>query len=271
MIAKLDFAIGSSAGESGATVMLQLEDARYVEVEVGVFPSPRATMTAMSYHYAWRPGLALRPLLPDETYARPSEPLEDYALLYCSRDFWDARWVFGNALVHVASYQVDVWAGALAIQRFLSTAGIEHAPPAPPQFRLEPARVQPGDRFEMRLTIPSELGPEQEVLMELRDRVRAVEADRTRERQRTGGRVLGRRAVLAQSWRSQPTSHEPRRNLRPRGGTESVGANRGATAQPRLIVAYTNARERWRAGTPVLFPPGTYWLRRFAQVPVAET
>jgi hypothetical protein len=38
-----------------------------------------------------------------------------------------------------------------------------------------------------------------------------------------------------------------------------------------FIVAYTNARERWRAGTPVLFPPGTYWLRRFAQVPVAET
>jgi hypothetical protein len=124
---------------------------------------------------------------------------------------------------------------------------------------------------EMRLTIPSELGPEQEVLGELRDRVRAVEADRTRERQRTGGRVLGRRAVLAQSWRSQPTSHEPRRNLRPRVAARNQWARIEALLRNRaFIVTYTNARERWRAGTPVLFPPGTYWLRRFAQVPVAE-
>jgi REP element-mobilizing transposase RayT len=47
---------------------------------------------------------------------------------------------------------------------------------------------------EMRLTIPPELGPEETVLAELRDRVLAVEADRATERQRTGGRVLGRRA-----------------------------------------------------------------------------
>jgi REP element-mobilizing transposase RayT len=125
---------------------------------------------------------------------------------------------------------------------------------------------------EMRLTIPSELGPEQEVLRELRDRVRAVEADRARERQHTGGRVLGRRAVLAQSWRSQPTSHEPRRNLRPRVVARNQWARIEALLRNRaFIVAYTDARERWRAGTSVLFPPGTYWLRRFAQVPVAET
>jgi hypothetical protein len=48
---------------------------------------------------------------------------------------------------------------------------------------------------------PSELGPAAAVLAELRDRVRAVELEREAERTRTGHRVLGRRAVLAQSWR----------------------------------------------------------------------
>jgi hypothetical protein len=38
-----------------------------------------------------------------------------------------------------------------------------------------------------------------------------------------------------------------------------------------FIAAYTCAREAWRAGVAVMFPPGTYWLRRFAQVAVAET
>jgi len=38
-----------------------------------------------------------------------------------------------------------------------------------------------------------------------------------------------------------------------------------------FVAAYTSARERWRVGLPVVFPADTYWLRRFAQVPVAET
>jgi REP element-mobilizing transposase RayT len=69
---------------------------------------------------------------------------------------------------------------------------------------------------ELRLTIPPELGPEAALLAELRDRVRAVEDEQEAARRRSGGRVLGRRAVLTQSWRGQPTSREPRRNLRPR-------------------------------------------------------
>jgi hypothetical protein len=51
--------------------------------------------------------------------------------------------VFDNALVVVSS-EVDVWAGARAIQRFLSAAGF--APPSVPRFRFEPARLQPGER-----------------------------------------------------------------------------------------------------------------------------
>jgi hypothetical protein len=125
---------------------------------------------------------------------------------------------------------------------------------------------------EMRLTIPPELGSVVEVLAELRERVRAVEAELIADRRRTGRRVCGRRGVLAQSWRSQPASHEPRRNLRPRVATRSKWARIEALLRNRaFIVAYTSARAQWRDGIPVMFPPGTYWLRRFAHVAVAET
>ena len=124
----------------------------------------------------------------------------------------------------------------------------------------------------MRLAIPPELGPEAEVLAELQDRVRAVEVAQAAERQRTGIRVCGRRAVLAQSWRGQPKSCEPRRNLRPRVAARSKWARIEALQCNRAFVAaYVRAREQWRDRNQVVFPAGTYWLRRFADVPVAET
>lgn len=124
--------------------------------------------------------------------------------------------------------------------------------------------------LEMRLTIPPELGPEAEVLDELRHRVAAVEAAAASERQHTSRRVYGRRAVLQQSWRAQPTTIEPRRNLRPRVAARSKWARIEALLRNRtFLVAYATARDAWRAGTAVTFPPGTYWLRRFANVPIA--
>jgi hypothetical protein len=49
------------------------------------------------------------------------------------------------------------------------------------------------------------------------------------------------------------------------GGTQGVGA---------AIVSrrdYTAARAAWLDGMAVMFPVGTYWLRRFVNVPVAAT
>jgi putative transposase len=127
------------------------------------------------------------------------------------------------------------------------------------------------DELEMALTIPSELGHVAEVLSELRDRVQRVELEQVAERQRTGGRVLGRRAVLAQSWRDQPGSREPRRNLRPRIATRSQWARVEALMRNRsFVLEYADARSRWRAGGAAVFPQGTYWLHRFAAAPVSE-
>jgi putative transposase len=127
------------------------------------------------------------------------------------------------------------------------------------------------DELEMALTIPSELGPTAEVLSELRDRVHRLELAQAAERQRTGDRVLGRRAVLAQSWREQPGSREPRRNLRPRIATRSQWTRVEALMRNRsFALEYADARSRWRAGVPAVFPQGTYWLHRFAAAPVSE-
>ena len=119
--------------------------------------------------------------------------------------------------------------------------------------------------------IPSELGPEAELLAELRERVQAVEEAFAAERRRTGRRVYGRRAVREQSWRDQPSSVEPRRSLRPRVAARSVWVRIEALQRNRaFLAAYATAREAWLHGATVTFPQGTYWLRRFANVRIAE-
>jgi putative transposase len=128
------------------------------------------------------------------------------------------------------------------------------------------------DEVEMRLTIPAELGPEAEVLAELGARVQAVEAKHDVERRQTGRRVFGRRAVLQQSWRGYPSGVEPRRNLRPQLASRNKWSRIEAVLHNRAFIkAYVRAREVWREGGLVEFPAGTYWLRRFANVVVADT
>jgi putative transposase len=128
------------------------------------------------------------------------------------------------------------------------------------------------DEVEMRLTIPPELGPEEEVLSELRERVQAIEAAHDAERRQTARRVLGRRGVLQQSWRGYPSSVEPRRNLRPRVACRNKWARVEALLCNRAFLDdYAQALDAWREGYLATFPPGTYWLRRFANVTVADT
>ena len=38
-----------------------------------------------------------------------------------------------------------------------------------------------------------------------------------------------------------------------------------------FVEEYVIARDAWLEGRMVVFPPGTYWLRRFANVTVVET
>jgi putative transposase len=123
----------------------------------------------------------------------------------------------------------------------------------------------------LHLVLPPELGDPQQIRDELRQRVAAEETAMIAERRRTGAGVLGRHAILRQSWRDSPASREPRRNLRPRIAARSRWARVEAIARNReFLAAYREARARWIAGDAIPFPPGTYWLRRFVNVPLAS-
>jgi len=123
---------------------------------------------------------------------------------------------------------------------------------------------------ELELVIPPELGDADEILRQLRQRVADEEERLAAERRKTGKRVLGRRGVLRQSWRDTPTSCEPRRGLRPRLAARSRWARAEALQRDRsFLSSYRAARAEWVAGRDAVFPVGTYWLRRFANVTVA--
>ncbi len=126
------------------------------------------------------------------------------------------------------------------------------------------------EEVELALTIPDVLGSSVDVIADFkRDVLRAEEAFEI-ERSATGKRVLGRKNVLRQKWHQAPTTFEPRRALHPRVATRNVWARIEALLRNREFVrAHARARAAWMSGIEVVFPAGTYWLRRFANVPVA--
>lgn len=127
------------------------------------------------------------------------------------------------------------------------------------------------DEVTLNFVIPEELGPAAEVIREVREGVATVERTIRLERQASGSGVLGRRRAMEQSWKDAPSSVEPRRKLRPRfAGSRTV--RRPALANYRMFLhAYREARERWLRGEYALFPRGTYWLSRFAFVPIEKS
>ena len=93
----------------------------------------------------------------------------------------------------------------------------------------------------------------------VRDKERAARE----ERLATGTRVAGRRRILAASAFEKPTTHEPRRNLRPHvaclNGERRI---RELVALRRFRAAHAEARRRFAHGQrDVLFPAGTFQMR----------
>jgi hypothetical protein len=103
----------------------------------------------------------------------------------------------------------------------------------------------------------------------LASEIRATEKKAAAERTTRGQSVLGRHQVLRQRPTDRPRSAEPRRRLSPRVASVNKWARMEAHQRNKLfLVAYRAARELWQAGKEAMFPRGTYWLRRFAGVPV---
>jgi putative transposase len=124
----------------------------------------------------------------------------------------------------------------------------------------------------LRFCVPSELGETEQVLASLREGITAVELEQMQQRHATGCRIVGRRGVLRQSWRDSPSSHEPRRNLRPRVAARSKWYRIERLLKSRTFVNdYRAARARLLQHEPVAFPPGTYWLVLFAGATVVAS
>jgi len=179
-----------------------------------------------------------------------------------------------NKLVYIATNpvkddlveRVEDWPGASGYRALMTGTPLRATRPA--HFFASdgtmPAEVT------LELTIPPELGDREALLAEVRARVAVVEAEAAQRRARTGKRVLGRYAILRQSWRESPTSREPRRNLRPTIAARSLWARLEAIQRKReFAVAYRRARVALLAGTPIPFPFGTYAMRRFMGIAVA--
>jgi REP element-mobilizing transposase RayT len=100
----------------------------------------------------------------------------------------------------------------------------------------------------------------------LTSRIQAAEAAAADKRCANGVGVLGRQRIVDQDWRDNPTSHEPRRNLSPRIAAKNKWRRIEALLRNRLFQdSYVQAFNALKSGVKdVLFPAGTYWLRRFA-------
>jgi REP element-mobilizing transposase RayT len=121
----------------------------------------------------------------------------------------------------------------------------------------------------MRLGFTDELGDHDQLFAELEALVHDIEKGAADDRRRMGTRVLGRAAVLKQSWKDSPNGFEPRRLMNPRIAAINVWARIEALARNKLFVrTYAAALALWRVGAEAVFPAGTYRMRRFAGVAV---
>lgn len=161
--------------------------------------------------------------------------------------------------------RVDHWPGAKLVHAMLRREPLRAHRPSHffREHGLMPASIS------LRFVIPPELGEPDAIVEEVGRRITETEQEKARKRCESGTRILGRRAARQQSWRDTPTTHEQRRNLDPRVAAKSKWHRVEALARnDTFLTAYRLARAAWLAAKPALFPPGTYWLARFAGVPV---
>ncbi len=101
--------------------------------------------------------------------------------------------------------RVHQWPGVSGLQALLKRKPIRVK--RPPVF-FDPDGEMPKE-VTLTLTVPPELERGDELRDELAALVTAAEEHYARVRRKTGARVLGRRAVLAQDWRDRPRARAP--------------------------------------------------------------
>ena len=161
--------------------------------------------------------------------------------------------------------RVDDWPGASGYRALVD--GTPLYATRPHHFFSKKGKMP--EEVTLELVIPPELGDRATIVERVRAGVASVEEEEARKRAETGRKVMGRNAVLRQSWRDSPTSKEPRRGLRPTFAARCLWARLEAIQRKRdFVEKYRVARKALLAGTPIPFPYGTYGLRRLVGVAV---
>jgi REP element-mobilizing transposase RayT len=99
-------------------------------------------------------------------------------------------------------------------------------------------------------------------------RVRAAEVEQRERRRAAGKTVLGRSAILAQDPSDSSVTVERRFDISPRVAAKNRWARIQALGRSKAFLeSYLSAIRSWMAGLAnVIFPHGTFWMRRFARV-----
>jgi putative transposase len=134
-----------------------------------------------------------------------------------------------------------------------------------------PERLMP-ESVSLELTIPSELGMSRDEVIATVDRLVEEGEDAARKKRRSSGiTVMGIRRVCDQAPSDCPKSWIAHGRLRPRLAARNREARFEALARiKQFLDAYRKARSAMLLGVSAPFPPGTYWLRRFASVPIGS-
>ena len=130
------------------------------------------------------------------------------------------------------------------------------------------------ESVELRLSRPQgfEATPHAEFAGMIKERVLAFEQSAAAERRARGIRVLGRDGILKQNWNASPNSYAPHFGLDPHVAAKNKWSRIEALARNKAFLeAYLDARTRLKSGAKdVVFPAGTWWLRRHASVPCED-
>lgn len=162
--------------------------------------------------------------------------------------------------------KVEDWPGPAAVEALLSGKPVTATRPR--FFRDDgtmPATVTA--TFEL----PEMLGDRALLVREIRDGIAKIEAQCAEQRRTTGRQVVGAYRILRQSWKACPTTDVPHRSLNPRVACKRPSVRRVILLRNREFQSdYRIALRARCAGRPAVFPAGTDWLRRHANVTVAE-
>jgi putative transposase len=162
--------------------------------------------------------------------------------------------------------RADEWPGVSALEAITQNRPLTAE--RPKHFFRKAGRMPP--RVCLKFVRPpgfENLSPEEFANLVI-ENVRQVEQRCAEDRRRRGVRVLGREGVLRQDWRASPKSQEERSGINPRFAARSRWSRIEALQRNRAFrEEYAAAREAFLSGArDVVFPAGTYWLRRFARV-----